>query len=159
MPTGNLIFTLGGVDAGLFTIDPTAGQVSMDARDFEDPEDANFDNVYELSITATDDDNNSANQDWKVTIQSDIAREALLIPTAFTPNGDGANDTWIIDNLYEDASVRIYDRHGTIIFSSEDGYTHPWDGTSRGRPLPPGSYLYAIQNGPHTYRGTVTILL
>ena len=82
-----------------------------------------------------------------------------MIPTAFTPNGDGANDRWIIDHLSEDASVRIYDRHGTIIFSSNDGYTRPWDGTSRGSRLPAGSYLYLIQNGPHTYRGSVTILL
>ena len=82
-----------------------------------------------------------------------------MIPTAFTPNGDGANDRWIIDNLSEDASVRIYDRHGTIIFRSDDGYAHPWDGTYRGGSLPTGSYLYAIQNGTHTYRGIVTILL
>ena len=66
---------------------------------------------------------------------------------------------WIIDDLLEDASVRIYDRHGTIIFSSDDGYTRPWDGTSRGSSLPAVSYLYAIQDGPHTYKGTVTILL
>ena len=82
-----------------------------------------------------------------------------MIPTAFTPNGDGANDTWIIDDLSEGASVRIYDRHGTIIYSSDDGYTRPWDGTSHGRSLPAGSYLYLIQTGRHTYRGRVTILL
>ena len=82
-----------------------------------------------------------------------------MIPTAFTPNGDGANDLWIIDNLSGDASIRIYDRHGTIIFSSDDGYTRPWDGTSRGSSLPAGSYLYLIQNGQNTYKGTVTILL
>ncbi len=39
-----------------------------------------------------------------------------------------SNDRRIIDNLSEDASVRIYDRHGTIIFSSDDGYAHPRDG-------------------------------
>ncbi|MDN5212789.1 leucine-rich repeat protein [Fulvivirgaceae bacterium BMA12] len=82
-----------------------------------------------------------------------------MIPTAFTPNGDGANDRWIIDHLSENASVRIYDRHGTIIFSSDDGYTRPWDGTSGGHSLPAGSYLYLIQNGRHKYRGSVTILL
>jgi len=135
MPTGNLIFTLGGVDAGLFTIDPTTGQVNMDARDFEDPEDANFDNVYELIITATDDDNNSANQDWKVTIQSDIAREALLIPTAFTPNGDGANDIWIIDNLSDDSSVIIFNPDQVVIYQSK-GYARPWDGTYKRGLLP-----------------------
>ena len=81
----------------------------------------------------------------------------VTIPT--TVNGDSANDRWIIDNLSEKASMRIYDRHGTIIFSSDYGYTRPWDGTSRGRSLPIGSYSYLIQNGPHKYKGTVTILL
>ena len=97
--------------------------------------------------------------DRKIACSAGVPSFSLMIPTAFTPNGDGANDAWIIDNLSEDASVRIYDRHGTIIFSSNDGYTRPWDGTSRGSRLPAGSYLYLIQNGPHTYRGSVTILL
>ena len=169
-PKGTVTWTLGGTDAEAFSIDSSTGVVTMTGRDFEAPADANADNVYEVSITATDSESNSSEISWTVTVQNDNLRFVLpwqetpysppVIPTAFTPNDDGANDTWIIDNLYEDASVRIYDRHGTIIFSSEDGYPHPWDGTSsRGRPLPPGSYLYAIQNGPHTYRGTVTILL
>ena len=76
-----------------------------------------------------------------------------------TVNGDGANDRWIIDDLSENASMRIYDWHSTIIFSSNDGYTRSWDGTSRGRLLPTGSYLCLVQNGPHIYKGTVTILL
>ena len=47
----------------------------------------------------------------------------------------------------------------TVIFSSDDGYIHLWDGTSPGSSLPPGSYLYLIQNGPDKYKGTATILL
>ena len=97
--------------------------------------------------------------DPRIACSAGVQSSSPMIPTAFTPNGDGANDHWIIDHLSEDASVRIYDRHGTIIFSSDDGYTRPWDGTSRGSRLPAGSYLYLIQNGPHTYRGSVTILL
>ncbi len=97
--------------------------------------------------------------DRKIACSAGVPSFSLMIPTAFTPNGDGANDAWIIDNLSEDASVRIYDRHGTIIFSSDNGYTRPWDGTARGHSLPAGSYLYLIQNGSHKYRGSVTILL
>ena len=168
-PKGTVTWTLGGTDAEAFSINGSTGVVTMIARDFEAPADANEDNVYEVSITATDSESNSSETSWTVTVQNDHLRFVIpsqtapysppMIPTAFTPNGDGANDTWIIDNLLEDASVRIYDRHGTIIFSSDDGYTRPWDGTSRGRSLPAVSYLYVIQNGPHTYRGTVTILL
>ena len=41
----------------------------------------------------------------------------------------------------------------------DEGYTHDWDGTSRGSSLPAGSYLYLIQNGPDKHKGTATILL
>ena len=164
-PKGNVTWTLGGTDAEAFSIDGSTGVVTMIARDFEVPADANADNVYEVSITATDSKSNSSETSWTVTVQDDPfetpPQESLspMIPTAFTPNGDRANDTWIIDNLSEDATVRIYDRHGTILFRSDEGYTRPWDGTHRGHSLPAGPYLYLIQNGPHTYRGSVTILL
>ncbi|GAA4274311.1 BspA family leucine-rich repeat surface protein [Aquimarina gracilis] len=70
-PVGIVTYTLGGSDAALFTIDSSTGQVSMVVRDFEAPADANSDNIYEVSITAIDDDFNSATEDWKVTIQDD----------------------------------------------------------------------------------------
>ena len=165
-PKGTVTWTLGGTDAENFSIDGSTGVVTMIARDFEAPADANADNIYEVSITATDSESNSGETSWTVTVEDDpseippqVPSSSPMIPTAFTPNGDGANDTWIIDDLSEDASVKIYDRNGTIIFSSDDGYTRPWDGTSRGGSLPAGSYLYLIQNGPHKYKGTVTILL
>ena len=163
---GAVTWTLGGTDAESFSIDGSTGVVTMIARDFETPADANTDNVYEVSITATDSERNFSETSWTVTVEDDpseippqVPSSFPMIPTAFTPNGDGANDTWIIDDLSENASVRIYDRHGTIIFSSDDGYTRPWDGTYRGSSLPTGSYLYAIQDGPQTFKGTVTILL
>jgi len=50
----------GGADAALFTIDETTGVVSfMDAPDFEDPGDAGGDNVYDITVTASDGDNST----------------------------------------------------------------------------------------------------
>ena len=120
------------------------------ARDFTD----------QVSYTVTAEDG-ITREIWTVTVLKDALAPSSspMIPTAFTPNGDGANDRWIIDDLSADASVRIYDRHGTTIFRSDAGYTRPWDGTHRGSRLPAGPYLYLIQNGSHKYKGTVTILL
>ena len=39
----------------------------MIARDFESPADANTDNVYEVTLVATDDDGNSASEAFTVT--------------------------------------------------------------------------------------------
>ena len=50
-----LSYSLSGTDAALFTIDPATDVVSfITAPDFEDPDDANGDNVYDIIVTATD---------------------------------------------------------------------------------------------------------
>jgi hypothetical protein len=56
-PNGDTVeFSItGGDDAALFTIDPDTGELSfISAPDFENPADANGDNVYEVEVTATD---------------------------------------------------------------------------------------------------------
>jgi gliding motility-associated-like protein len=67
------------------------------------------------------------------------------VPNVFTPNGDGINDRWQIKNLadYPDCTVDIYDRYGQLVFHSA-GYTTPWDGTSKSKPLPAATYYYII---------------
>lgn len=84
-----------------------------------------------------------------------------VIPNAFSPNGDGINDTWIIKNLekYPDCIVEIYNRYGQRVYYSV-GYTRPWDGTLNGRPLPVGTYYWVIhpKNGRPPGKGSVTIV-
>lgn len=71
------------------------------------------------------------------------------IPNTFTPNDDGANDTWIIPGLelYPQAVVRIYDSAGKSVFISEPGYHNPWNGRKNGYPLVEGAYFYEINFG------------
>jgi hypothetical protein len=76
-PIGNVTYTLGGADAADFTIDANTGVVSMVARDYENPVDDNTDNVYEVTITATDDDGNAASESWTVTVQ-DVVETATF---------------------------------------------------------------------------------
>ena len=66
-------------------------------------------------------------------------------PNTFTPNGDGINDTWVINELskYPGTTVKIFNRYGAQLFYS-DGYGKAWDGTYRGQPLPLGVYYYLI---------------
>ncbi len=67
-PIGSVTYTLSGNDSADFTINSSTGVVSMIARDFENPADANSDNVYELTITATDSDGNNDSENWTVTV-------------------------------------------------------------------------------------------
>ena len=70
----------------------------------------------------------------------------LIIPEAFSPNGDLVNDVWNIRNidLYPNAEVTIYNRWGQTVWKSERGYHQPWDGKSNGINLPIDSYHYVI---------------
>ena len=81
-------------------------------------------------------------------------------PNAFTPNGDGDNDTWVIDDLYfyPDNTLMVFNRWGKTVFEVQ-GYQNNWDGTWNGKPLPEGTYYYVIDLGEgfQTVKGFVTL--
>ncbi|MBP5456032.1 MAG: T9SS type B sorting domain-containing protein [Paludibacteraceae bacterium] len=82
----------------------------------------------------------------------------------FTPNGDGENDTWQIQNieLYPDATVYIYDRHGKLIRKFQPyEIGNEWDGTDLNeRKMPSGDYWFVIDINSidKMYVGHVTLL-
>ncbi|MFM7358387.1 MAG: PKD domain-containing protein [Sediminibacterium sp.] len=84
-----------------------------------------------------------------------------LVPNAFSPNGDGINDTWRIQYLesYPGATIEVFNRYGQKVFEST-GYTTEWDGYFNGSLLPIGTYYYIInpRNGRKTITGAVTII-
>lgn len=100
-----------------------------------------------------------------------ISETLLRIPAAFTPNGDGINDTWVLaldpnvrfpSSIPEVLEVRIYDRTGSLVWYSNDDY-EPWNGIDMyGRALPVDSYHYEViyieDNTQRTARGAVTIV-
>lgn len=92
-----------------------------------------------------------------------IVVPAIDFPNGFTPNGDGTNDVWVIDNiqLFPNCRVEVYNRWGEMLFAS-DGYTIPWDGRYQGKDLPVGTYYYVINLNdplfPEVYTGPITIM-
>ncbi|OJJ18532.1 hypothetical protein BKI52_23250 [marine bacterium AO1-C] len=62
-----------------------------------------------------------------------------------TPNGDGNNDIWRIDNitLIDNYEVIVFNKAGQVVFRTAD-YATPWDGTQQGNPLPQGVYYYNL---------------
>ena len=74
----------------------------------------------------------------------------LKFYTGFSPNGDGTNDIWEIDNinLYENNKVHIYNRWGDEVWSKEkyDNVKIVWEGRNKqNQDLPDGSYFYVIE--------------
>ena len=84
-----------------------------------------------------------------------LSFDALLIPNAFTPNGDGKNDLFIIPGLdqYPNWSLEIHNRYGSKVYMySNKGSSKPqwWDGYSSGdlnlgnKRVPAGTYFYIL---------------
>ncbi len=91
----------------------------------------------------------------------------LDIPSAFSPNGDRANEAWLITSPntpdgtvpYTKALIRVYNKRGLVVYEAK-GFEKPWDGTYGGKELPVDTYYYTIdlQYNRVRYKGVVTIL-
>lgn len=89
-----------------------------------------------------------------------VVEDYLVVPpNLFSPNGDGINDYWVIDNIenYPICEVMVFNRWGSEIFTSE-GYQNDWDGTANGQPVSDGTYYFILKCADKTYKGAVTIL-
>ncbi len=94
--------------------------------------------------------------------------QPLEIPNVFTPNGDGANDLFVIKDIdtYTDAKLQVFNRWGGLVFESANYiYSSPWDGKDQntGSALLDGTYFYVLTvkhtptNKVETFTGTVNI--
>lgn len=73
--------------------------------------------------------------------------KTAFLPTAFTPNRDGLNDTYGISNPYaiqELIQFEIFDRWGAKIFSAASAFDQ-WDGQFQGKEVNPGMFIYRLQ--------------
>lgn len=71
---------------------------------------------------------------------------------AFSPDGDGTNDYWLIDGIegFPENTVTIFNRWGDALasFVNYDNQTVVWDGTNKsGNLLPSGTYFYIVEVG------------
>jgi gliding motility-associated-like protein len=103
--------------------------------------------VYQL--LATDSLGCTAMDEVQVTV---LPASAYYLPNAFSPNGDGRNDTFgplPARPGIEAAQFRVFDRWGGLIFERsnlplEDGRLF-WDGQVRGESAPAGVYVWVLQ--------------
>lgn len=72
--------------------------------------------------------------------------DRLFVPNAFSPNGDGRNDVFRIENFgYQRVEeFRIFNRWGQQVYATQDG-TKGWDGSYNGGYADPGTYFYLIR--------------
>ena len=84
----------------------------------------------------------------------------MYIPNAFSPNGDGVNDTWRIEVLaaFPAAVITVYDRFGKKVYESTSNKV--WDGKMNNTALSAGAYAYVIdlKNNRPVLKGMVVIV-
>jgi gliding motility-associated-like protein len=84
----------------------------------------------------------------------------LIIPTAYSPNGDGKNDFFRIVGMenYENSVLEVYNRWGNKVFQS-DNYQNEWSGNnSNGNDLVNDTYYYILKlSDGQVYKGFVAL--
>jgi gliding motility-associated-like protein len=101
-------------------------------------------NSSEIYIVYVTDSNGCINSDTiKVNLIPDI-----VAPSAFSPNGDGINDIWIIEipEQFTNVTVRVYNRWGSIVYDRAQVGGDNWSGNgNNNKLLPVGTYYYVIE--------------
>ncbi len=65
---GQVIWSKSGADAALFSLHPSTGALQLSPRDFENPTDSNLDQIYDVTVIATDADGNTAEVSVTITV-------------------------------------------------------------------------------------------
>ncbi|WP_162340459.1 T9SS type B sorting domain-containing protein, partial [Cyclobacterium salsum] len=114
---------------------------------------------FSLQVSSTDRAGNTIFQTFTLN-RSRADLDAIFVPNSFTPNGDGVNDDWGVNDLryYQDSKIAVYERSGKRIFYTENP-NERWDGTYFGNELPTGTYFWVISLGEtdEIRRGVLTI--
>lgn len=95
--------------------------------------------VYLVTLTIVD------NIGCTDTVSQQISVALLpVLPSGFTPNGDGENDVFIIrGGPFRNVDFKVYNNWGQVIFESTDSEVG-WDGTYKGEPVPLGVYTWTF---------------
>lgn len=95
--------------------------------------------------------NNVCSIDLAIDIDPPVCK--VFIPSAFSPNNDGINDTFMpyyqSDYPYK---LYIFDRWGNQLHEGQE-----WDGTYRGKQMDPGVYVYMVRIKDELFKGDITL--
>ncbi|NNC82988.1 MAG: HYR domain-containing protein, partial [Flavobacteriales bacterium] len=86
----------------------------------------------------------------------------FMIPTAFSPNGDGYNDLYRIIGIESipENSFQVFNTWGRKVYSARN-YTNEWDGRNMGgKDLPNDTYYFILEvkgDTPRTFKGYIEL--
>lgn len=109
----------------------------------------------EYTLTVTTSSGCSASDKLIVDVNAIIPDCEIETQNAFTPNGDGINDRWIVykGNCIYYPDVTVFNRYGNLVYQSKH-YQNNWEGNYKGKPLPDGTYYAVIM---YTINGKIIV--
>lgn len=114
--------------------------------------------TYPITLVVTD-----VNGCMDTTVLDYIISSPPVVPSGFSPNGDGFNDVfYVLGGPFTELELRIYNKWGELIFVSTSQAVG-WDGTRDGIPQPVGVFVYTVHavtpdNAEHFLEGDVTLV-
>jgi gliding motility-associated-like protein len=131
--------TLNGSGGVTYSWTPAAG---LDDPALQNPS-ASPTSTTTYTLTVTDANGCTATSTVEVKVLVDYS---FIITNLLTPNGDGKNDVWYVENIenYPLCEVSIYSIYEKELFSISP-YMNDWNGTFDGKELPDGTYYYVIK--------------
>jgi len=158
--------TVTGCETCNYTWFPPSGEVTPDdAAEVIATPDEPGSNIYQVTV-----DNLGCTQDLEVevfVIPFACDLDHVFLPNTFTPNGDNTNDYLRLRSVVdiEDMEMMIYNRWGEEVYRTQSYLeaSKGWDGTFRGKQLPPDVYGFWLRavcpNGEELIRqGNVTLI-
>ena len=91
-----------------------------------------------------------------------LQSESIFIPGGFSPNNDGINDFFTIENSAgRTINLEVYNRWGNAVYKSKN-YQNDWagkctEGIHLGEDIPPGTYYYIIKYENQKKAGYITV--
>ena len=119
----------------------------------------------EVTVTVVDNNGNVSTTVVNVFVTAsescgDDTWDGPMVPQAFTPNGNGINDVFVISGIegYQVRELLVYDRYGGLVYEANE-YNNDWNGTNMsGDRLPDATYYYILKiTGGKTKAGFVYI--
>ena len=140
----SVAYSLSGTDANLFSIDSSSGALTfVNPPDYEQPADADANNVYELVITATDSPvGNQSQQSLRVTVNNvndnlpafqlsadsfTVSENTTAVTTVAAADADGDALTYALASSTDAAAFALDSSSGVLVFDPAPDFETPQD--------------------------------
>src|SRR5690606_1703523 len=109
-------------------------------------------------LTVTDAEGCTGSHDFTIEEQS---APKIFLATAFTPDGDGINDSYIIkgsEECFTNATLEVFNRWGGKVYETTQPFVEFWDGTVNGVEAKSDAYLYSFKSDQLVETGYFNII-